>query len=63
MRQSVLDRSVARITGEPVSLIRSMGFSLIVPPAPPLLNSLGQNRRRRSRTNGWHRSRRLKQAA
>ena len=34
MRSSSVHQSVARATGEPVRLIRRMGFTLIVPPPP-----------------------------
>lgn len=51
MRQSVLDRSVARATGESVSMIRRMGFTLVCPPALPsrgrLKGSWRRSRRRR----------------
>jgi hypothetical protein len=33
VKQSVLDRAVARATGESLSVIRKMGFSVICPPA------------------------------
>jgi hypothetical protein len=32
MKQSVLDRSIARATGESVRRIRQMGFSLLIVP-------------------------------
>ncbi len=36
MKQCVLDRSVARATGESVRRIRQIGFSLLVVPPPDL---------------------------
>jgi len=34
MTQSALDRSIARVTGESVGLIRQRGFVLLTPSAP-----------------------------
>jgi hypothetical protein len=49
MKPSDLDRAVARATGETVSEIRRMGFSLLVPAAPvPAVKFCNTQRPRKS---------------
>ena len=52
MTQSELDRSVARVTGESLSIIRSLGFSVA---DPDDISFDPERPRRRSRTINWDR--------
>ena len=45
MKQSVLDRAVARATGESLSVIRRMGFSIVNAPSNTRSYWPGRNRK------------------
>ena len=50
MKQSALDRAVARATGESIAVIRRMGFSVINPPNNHRPSWPGRNRKQSRRS-------------
>ena len=61
MRQAEIDRAVARATGEPMELVRGMGFNII--PMPRVVCLPIPRRQMRQATRRRHRPRILSAAA